>query len=116
MEPVHELRARPAVDGDRGTRWASDWSDDQWLRIDLGATREVGRVTLDWERAYGRSYRVELSADGTDWRAVGSTTAGDGGLDTVRFTPQQARHVRVVFLDRGTEWGYSLYEVGVHGR
>lgn len=105
-----------AVDGDRGTRWASDWSDDQWLRIDLGAVREVGRVTLDWERAYGTSYRVELSADGTGWRAVGSVTAGDGGLDTVRFTPQQARHVRIVFLDRGTEWGYSLYEVGVHGR
>ncbi|GAA4967773.1 hypothetical protein GCM10023238_39580 [Streptomyces heliomycini] len=32
-----------AVDGDRGTRWASDWSDDQWLRVDLGATHQVGR-------------------------------------------------------------------------
>ena len=25
-----------AVDGNTDTRWASDWSDDQWLRIDLG--------------------------------------------------------------------------------
>ncbi|MFF8638006.1 discoidin domain-containing protein [Streptomyces pilosus] len=105
-----------AVDGDRGTRWAAHRSDDQWLRVDLGATHRVGRVTLDWERAYGSAYRVELSTDGTDWRTVWSTTAGDGGLDTAVFTPSPARHVRLRFLDRGTDWGYSLYEVGVHGR
>ncbi|GGX84860.1 hypothetical protein GCM10010515_60360 [Streptomyces fructofermentans] len=103
-----------AVDDDTGTRWASDWSDDQWLRIDLGATHRVGRVTLDWERAYASSYRVELSTDGTDWKPVWSTTSGDGGLDTARFTGTPARYVRVLGLDRGTEWGYSLKEVGVH--
>ncbi|PWJ08226.1 hypothetical protein DKG34_06940 [Streptomyces sp. NWU49] len=103
-----------AVDGDRGTRWASDWSDDQWLRIDLGAVHRVGRVTLDWERAYGRAYRVELSTDGVNWRTVWSTASGDGGLDTARFTAAPARQLRLRFLDRGTEWGYSLHEVGVH--
>ncbi|GGW97902.1 hypothetical protein GCM10010297_19280 [Streptomyces malachitofuscus] len=105
-----------AVDGDRGTRWASDWSDGQWLRVDLGDTRRVGRVTLDWERAYGTSYRIELSADGTNWRTVWSTTSGDGGLDTAVFTPSAARYLRVHFLDRGTDWGYSLHEVGVRAR
>ncbi|MFI8092234.1 discoidin domain-containing protein [Streptomyces sp. NPDC086080] len=104
-----------AVDGDAGTRWASDWSDDQWLGIDLGATHRVGRVTLDWERAYGTSYRVELSTDGTDWRTAWSTTSGDGGLDTAEFTPVEARHVRIAGLKRGTQWGYSLHEVTVHG-
>ncbi|GEC05415.1 hypothetical protein SSP24_30700 [Streptomyces spinoverrucosus] len=103
-----------AVDGARSTRWASDWSDDQWLRIDLGATNLVGRVTLDWERAYGTSYRVELSTDAVTWQTAWSTTTGDGGLDTARFTPTPARYVRVQGLDRGTDWGYSLYEVGVH--
>ncbi|MGC3000497.1 discoidin domain-containing protein [Streptomyces sp. G35A] len=105
-----------AVDGDRGTRWASDWSDDQWLRLDLGTTRQVGRVTLDWERAYGTSYRIDVSTDGTTWRTVRSTTSGDGGLDTAVFTPVPARHLRVQFLDRGTDWGYSLREAGVYGR
>ncbi|MFE7077864.1 discoidin domain-containing protein [Streptomyces sp. NPDC057620] len=103
-----------AVDGDTGTRWASDWSDDQWLRIDLGSTSTVRRVTLDWERAYAKSYRVEVSTNGTDWRSVWSTTAGDGGLDTARFSGTPARYVRIHGLDRGTDWGYSLYEVGVH--
>ncbi|MGW2444136.1 galactose-binding domain-containing protein [Streptomyces sp. NPDC001675] len=103
-----------AVDGRRDTRWASDWSDGQWLRIDLGSTQLVGRVTLDWERAYGRSYRVELSTDGVNWRTAWSTTSGDGGLDTARFSPGPARYVRVTGTGRGTRWGYSLYEVGVH--
>ncbi|MFH8463097.1 discoidin domain-containing protein [Streptomyces sp. NPDC017991] len=103
-----------AVDGDTGTRWASDWSDDQWLRVDLGATSTVKRVTLGWERAYAKSYRVEVSTNGTDWQSVWSTTTGDGGLDTAQFAGVLARYVRVHGLDRGTDWGYSLYEVGVH--
>ncbi|MCD9877641.1 galactose-binding domain-containing protein [Streptomyces guryensis] len=103
-----------AVDGDDGTRWASDWSDDQWWQVDLGSTHRVGRVTLGWERAYGKSYRIELSTDGTDWQTVWSTTSGDGGLDTARFTGTPARYVRIHCLQRGTDWGYSLYEVGVH--
>ncbi|MPY31626.1 hypothetical protein FNH09_10130 [Streptomyces adustus] len=104
-----------AVDGTRDTRWASDWSDDQWLRIDLGDTYLVKRVTLDWERAYGKSYRIELSTDGTTWRTAWSTDSGDGGLDTARFDGSPARYVRIHGLDRGTDWGYSLYEVGVYG-
>jgi microsomal dipeptidase-like Zn-dependent dipeptidase len=112
--PVTNYAAGRAVDGDPATRWAADWSDDQWLRIDLGATSLVGRVTLDWERAYGKSYRIELSADGQNWRTAWSTTTGDGGLDTARFTGTPARYVRVQGVERGTEWGYSLHEVGVH--
>ncbi|MEU7103050.1 discoidin domain-containing protein [Streptomyces longwoodensis] len=103
-----------AVDGNRDTRWAADWSDDQWLTADLGATHRVGRVTLDWERAYARSYRVELSTDGTTWRTVWSTTTGDGGLDTATFAGTPARWVRVHGVQRGTNWGYSLYEMTVH--
>lgn len=112
--PFTSYRPGRAVDGDGGSRWASDWSDDQWWQVDLGATNLVGRVTLDWERAYGKAYRIELSTDGTNWQTVWSTTSGDGGLDTARFTGTPARYVRVHGLDRGTDWGYSLYDVGVH--
>ncbi|WP_045320951.1 discoidin domain-containing protein [Streptomyces sp. NRRL F-4428] len=103
-----------AVDGNTGTRWASDWSDDQWIQIDLGAANLVKRVTLDWERAHGQAYRVELSNDGTTWQSAWSTTTGDGGLDTALFTGTTARYVRVHGVQRGTKWGYSLYEVGVY--
>ncbi|WP_404961326.1 discoidin domain-containing protein [Streptomyces sp. 147326] len=103
-----------AVDGNTGTRWASDWSDDQWLQIDLGTPGLVKRVTLEWERAHGKSYRIELSGDGTNWQSAWSTTTGDGGLDTAQFAGTPARYVRVHGLQRGTQWGYSLHEVGVY--
>ncbi|WP_309054559.1 discoidin domain-containing protein [Streptomyces sp.] len=102
-----------AVDGDTGTRWASEWSDDQWLRVDLGAVHRVGKVTLDWERAHARAYRIELSEDGGTWRTAWSTEAGDGGYDTAEFASQPARYVRIQGVRRATDWGYSLHEVTV---
>ncbi|MGC5052026.1 penicillin acylase family protein [Micromonospora sp. DT48] len=105
-----------AVDGDLGTRWASSWSDNQWLRVDLGSVRQVGRVVLAWEAAYARSYRVEVSTDGATWRPVWSTTAGDGGTDVLAFAPQQARYVRMYGLTRGTSYGFSLWEMSVHAQ
>ncbi|KOV75699.1 F5/8 type C domain protein [Streptomyces sp. NRRL WC-3618] len=113
--PFTSYQPGRSVDGDPGSRWASDWSDDQWLQLDLGSTNLVKRVTLDWEKAFGKSYRVELSTDGTTWQTAWSTTVGDGGLDTARFAGVPARYVRVHGLERGTKWGYSLYEVGVYG-
>jgi hypothetical protein len=44
--------ASAAVDGDPGTRWASAWSDPQWLQVDLGASADISQVTLNWEAAY----------------------------------------------------------------
>ncbi|MFD8014803.1 discoidin domain-containing protein [Streptomyces sp. NPDC058955] len=111
--PFTSYASGRAFDGDTGTRWASDWSDDQWLRVDLGEVRRVGRVTLDWERAYARQYRIEVSEDGENWRSVWSTEAGDGGYDTAEFASTSARYVRIHGERRATQWGYSLYEVTV---
>ncbi|MFF9481624.1 discoidin domain-containing protein [Streptomyces sp. NPDC014733] len=112
--PFESFAPGKAVDGDTGTRWASEWNNGQWLRIDLGSVKPVKRVTLDWQAAYAKSYRLELSDDGTDWRTAWSTDSGDGGLDTARFAEAQARYVRVKGLERGTRWGYSLREVGIY--
>jgi len=104
------------VDGNRGTRWSSNWSDPQWLRVDLGAPRPVARVALRWEAAYARGYRVEVSDDGATWRTVFATTGGDGGLDEVAFTPTVARYLRVYGTARATSFGYSLYELEIYSR
>ncbi|WP_372443623.1 galactose-binding domain-containing protein [Streptomyces adelaidensis] len=112
--PVTSYQPGRAVDGDSSSRWASDWSDSQWLKLDLGSSRVVKKVTLDWERAYGKAYRIDVSTDGSTWKTVWSTTAGDGGLDTAKFSGLTARYVRMLGTDRGTDWGYSLYEVGVY--
>ncbi|GII21831.1 penicillin acylase family protein [Planosporangium mesophilum] len=105
-----------AVDSDRGTRWSSGWSDDQWIRVDLGGTQPVSRVVLRWEAAYAKGYRIEVSDDGGTWRPVWSTSAGDGGVDNDTFTATTARYVRMTGLKRATGYGYSLYEFEVYAR
>lgn len=105
-----------AIDGDTGTRWASDWSDDQWLALDLRSERTVARVVADWESAHAAAWKVEVSSDGTTWRTVWSTDAGKGGVETATFEPTTARYVRLHGVSRATHYGYSLWEVGVYDR
>lgn len=60
-----------AIDGSGSSRWAVSRADrpraDSWIAVDLGSSRSVDRVTLRWEAAAGRSYRLQGSADGQQW-------------------------------------------------
>ncbi|MEU4142691.1 discoidin domain-containing protein [Streptomyces parvulus] len=103
-----------AVDGDANTRWSSAASDDQWLQVDLGATASVTRVVLDWEAAYGKDYKIQLSGDGSTWTDAKTVTGGDGGTDTLDLSGQ-GRYVRMQGVHRATNWGYSLWEFQVFG-
>ncbi|GAA3090086.1 discoidin domain-containing protein [Streptomyces roseofulvus] len=105
--------AAHATDGDPHTRWASDWSDPQWIRVDLGSVRTFSRLQLVWDPAYARAYEVQVSDDGQNWRTIHTQTAGDGDVDTIE-AGATARHVRVHMTARGTGWGYSLHTFGVH--
>ncbi|MEO3850331.1 discoidin domain-containing protein [Streptomyces sp. B8F3] len=105
-----------ANDGDPTTRWASQYTDDQWLAVDLGGTHRVRRVVLDWEAAAGRDYDIQISADGTVWTTVVERRGRqEAGVDTVDFTePRDAAHVRMKGLARQTDYGYSLWTFEVH--
>ncbi|MCX5127700.1 discoidin domain-containing protein [Streptomyces sp. NBC_00347] len=106
--------AADAVDGNNGSRWSSAASDAQWLQVDLGAATELGKVVLQWEAAYAKAYRIELSVNGTDWSTAHSTTTGAGGTETVNITGT-ARYVRMQGVSRATGYGYSLWEFKVFG-
>jgi glucose/arabinose dehydrogenase len=108
------FEAAKAVDGNTGTRWSSAASDPQWIRVDLGSSVAIGRVVLRWEAAYGRSYQVQVSNDGSTWTNVFTTTAGDGGVDDLTVSGS-GRYVRMNGTARGTQWGYSLWELEVYG-
>jgi uncharacterized protein len=97
-----------AVDGNTGTRWSSAFSD-------LGQNRQVSRVRLQWEAAFGRAYRIETSTNGTTWTTANTQSASDGGVDDLAFTATTARYVRVYGTQRATAWGYSLWEFEVYG-
>ncbi|MET7290611.1 discoidin domain-containing protein [Streptomyces griseoloalbus] len=105
--------AANAVDGNPNTRWASDWSDPQWLRVDLGTRTTFRHVQLYWEASYAKAYTVQTSDDGQNWHTVRTVTDGNGGVDTLEVTGT-GRYVRVNGTARGTGYGYSLYEFGVY--
>ncbi len=108
------LKPAQAVDGSLSTRWASRWGhDDEWFQVDLNTARQVSRVTIDWEAAYASRYRVEVSTDGKTWSTAATVDASNGGSDTVTFTPRSARYVRVQGVDRATDYGISIRELGV---
>ena len=121
-----------AVDGDPATRWSSAWSDgstgtpadpnldddpgDEWIALDLGAAVDLERLILTWEAAYAAVYDIEVSYDGYRWTGVFHEAAGSGGEDNLTFSPAVgARFVRVHGRERGTPYGYSLYEIAAYG-
>ena len=106
--------ASNAVDGNLGTRWSSAFSDPQWLQVDLGASATVSSVVLNWESAYARAFSVKVSANGSSWSTIHSTTNGTGGRQTITATGT-GRYVRLETTARATQWGVSLTEFQVYG-
>ena len=105
-----------AVDGDTGTRWSSNYADDAWICVDLGAIYSVDKVVLNWEDAYGSAYHIQVSADGNNWTTVKTLTGQDGGMDEIRFDAVNARYVKMQGITRALPYGYSLWEFTVYGK
>jgi len=111
-----------AIDGSTATdsRWSSYQSgadnDNQWIAVDLGSTYKINKVVLNWETSYGKTHRIEVSSNGTNWTKVLDVTNTSAGIKTHTFTPTEARHVRMYGLTRGYEYGgFSLYEFEIYG-
>jgi endoglucanase Acf2 len=108
--------AADAVDGNSSTRWSSQFSDPQWIYVDLGATYNISEVRLNWENAAGRDYQIQVSNDATSWTTIytvaGNTTAGVH--DYVGLSGS-GRYVRVLGTARTTQYGYSLFDFNVYG-
>ncbi len=111
--------ASKAVDGSTSTGWASKYlpSDgtEQWIYVDLGATKTVSSVKIYWSTAgnYATDYKI-LRYDGSNWIAVKEVN-GDGGWDTINFsTPIQTRYIAIYCLERNSNY-YYIKEFQVYG-
>ncbi|GII27047.1 ThuA domain-containing protein [Planotetraspora mira] len=115
VETGNVLVGANAVDGNAATRWGSLYADPQWISVDLGSSRSISRVRLNWEAAYGKAYQIQTSPDNANWTNVYSTTTSDGGVDDVTVSGT-GRYVRVYGTQRAlTPYGYSLWELQVYG-
>src|SRR5579859_8096473 len=106
--------ASAAVDGNTGTRWSSQFSDPQWLQVDLGSSQTICQVVLNWETAYASAFQIQVSNDATNWTSIYSTTTGTGGVQTLSVSGS-GRYVRMYGTARATGYGYSLWEFQVYG-
>ena len=103
------------TDGNVNSRWSSQFSDSQWLYVDLGSVLTIHRVVLRWETAYARGYKIQVSSDASSWSDAYTATAGDGGLDDIILAVlASGRYVRMLGTQRGTVYGYSLWEFEVY--
>jgi hypothetical protein len=108
--------ASNVTDGNLSSRWSSQFSESEWIYVDLGAVFTINQVVLRWEVAYGRGYTIQVSSDASSWSDVYTTIAGDGGVDDITLAaPASGRYVRLLGTQRGTVYGYSLWEFEVYG-
>lgn len=101
------------TDGSGSTRWESEYSDPQWIQIDLGSAFPITNVDLVWEGAYATQYKLQISNDATTWTDAYTEWSGTGGTKTIAVN-QTARYVRMNGTQRtNSAWGYSLWEFRV---
>ena len=90
-----------AVDGDLLTTWQTAKAvgknvlPAEWIIVDLGSSRPINEVTLEWDSNFATGYSIQISDDNSTWTTLFSTTTGDGGADTIAFTTVAARYVRL---------------------
>ncbi|MCX7843438.1 MAG: stalk domain-containing protein [Clostridia bacterium] len=105
-----------AVDGRNSTKWSSEFgSSPQWIYVDLGSSKSVNRIKLNWDTAYAKSYKIYKSSDASGWTEIYSTENGDGGIDNIVFASTNARYIKLYATQRATQYGYSLWELEVYG-
>ncbi len=125
-----------------GSRWESvygvdsytDDINDQWIYIDLVRECKLYSVEINWETACAASYEIQIAPKAAemedvsvfnvdkyettqapkDWTTV--ATASASGAGTVRTVIDgTARYLRVKCNKRGSDYGYSFYEIKIHG-
>jgi endoglucanase Acf2 len=101
-----------AVDGDMNTRWGSALDEQEWIYVDLGSTRTIGRVILNWDSA-ARSYDLEVSNDAVNWTKVYRQLNCRGGEENIPLYAT-GRYVRMNGITRDTTFEFGLREFRVY--
>ncbi len=115
-----DLVAANAVDGDPTTRWGSDWRRDHdpnvaWIYVDLGASMPFREVKIKWEPSKALDYNIETSDDAKAWTVVKAVTGNvSADNDIILDKPVTARYVKINCIKRSTQYGYSIYEIGIY--
>jgi endoglucanase Acf2 len=101
-------------DGTTSTRWESNATDAEWVRVDLGGVFDLEKVVLNWETAFGQQYDVLLSTDDVTYTPLYTQNNGGGGREELAVAGT-GRYLKLNLRKRGSPWAYSLLELEVYG-
>jgi hypothetical protein len=92
-------------DGDSSTFWKSNpySTSPQWLFADMGATKSVDAMTIDWATPYAADYDIEFwtgddaanNPRGGTWRTLAAIRNAHGGRITTPIPSTSVRYIRV---------------------
>jgi predicted esterase len=102
-----------AFDGSFDSRWESEWKDPQWITIDFKKQQNIKAITIFWVNAFGKEYEILASNDNEDWKHVYTQKNFTGGTDKISFDNLESRYLKFNFIHRGTQWGYSIWEMEI---
>lgn len=106
------------IDGDLTSRWSAE-GNEQWLRLDLGESREIAAIEIAFPHGTRRRefFLLQLSADGKTWTEVfgGESSGKSAACERFAFAPQPARFVRYLgFGNADSAWN-TVGEIRVLG-
>ena len=103
-----------AIDTNNQTRWESTASDPQWIVFDFGREYNIRKTVIEWETAYTKTYKFEISTDKSNWFTIYTGTNQTGlpnhWKQTNNFSGIKTRYLRFYGIDRATGWGHSIWE------
>ena len=104
-----------AVDGNSTTRWSTEYEDDEWITVELEQSKTFSRIEMSWEAAYGHIFNILYSEDGNSWNTAYTELYGNGAYDLFVFEqPITAKYISMEGIERGTDWGYSLWSFSIY--
>lgn len=109
------LTGSKAVDGNTTTRWSSQFSDGQWMYVDLGSSMSISRVKITWETAVALNYKIQISDDANTWTDIKTITGNSTLTNDLTGLMGSGRYVRMFGSARKTQYGFSIYEFEIYG-
>lgn len=102
-------------DGNVGTRWESQQSDNQWWCVNYGEQKEMDHIKITWEGAYGKTFEIYGSNNATDWDMIANvedqTLNGFPYVQVIELDGvKKYQYVLFRGIKRGTPYGYSFWE------
>lgn len=102
------------LDGDPFTRWASSWNDGEWLDVSLAKPQQIRGITVNWEAAYATVWELQVPELDGSWRTLYRAGGSRGGLESASFEPVTTSRIRLVFVERASQWGASILDLFVN--